>query len=54
MIKVPRGVIEEIIRIGGNLGRSLKMLREKLKRCDGNKKLSKKGDKIDVFATIKA
>ena len=36
------------------MGRSLKTLREKLKCFDGNKKLSEKGDKIDVVATIEA
>ena len=36
------------------MGRSLKTLGEKLKRCDGNKKMSEKGDKIDVVATIEA
>ena len=36
------------------MGRSLKTIREKLKHCDGNKKMSEKGDKIVVVATVKA
>ena len=36
------------------MGRSLKTVREKLKHCDGNKKMSEKGDKIDVVAIVEA
>ena len=35
-------------------GKVLKTLREKLKHCDGNKKMSEKGDKIDVVAIVEA